>query len=59
MIRQFIAAILLFYDGPSPPTGVFDGFMAIEAFARDVKTRSFLSLFMSYSSHNTANVSQR
>ncbi|KAI0088401.1 FAD dependent oxidoreductase [Irpex rosettiformis] len=49
------ASILLFYDGPSPPAGIFDDFLAIKAFTKDVKTRSFLSLVQSSPSDATSN----
>lgn len=37
-------SLLLFYDGPSPPAGIFDDFLAIPHFTSDVSTRSFISL---------------
>ncbi|KAL0954148.1 hypothetical protein HGRIS_005285 [Hohenbuehelia grisea] len=45
---------LLFYDGPSPPPGVFDDFLKIPHLTKDVKTRSFLSLVTSSPSDATA-----
>ncbi|KAF9244082.1 FAD-binding domain-containing protein [Melanogaster broomeanus] len=38
-----VAFVILFYDGPEPPKGLFDDFMNIEAY-QDVRTRSYLSL---------------
>ncbi|KDR67962.1 hypothetical protein GALMADRAFT_79271 [Galerina marginata CBS 339.88] len=38
---------LLFYDGPTPPAGIFDDFLAIPYFTKDISTRSFLSLVQS------------
>ncbi|KAG6908411.1 hypothetical protein DXG01_004772 [Tephrocybe rancida] len=35
---------LLFYDGPTPPSGIFDDFLAIPYLTKDVSTRDFLSL---------------
>ena len=35
---------LLFYDGPTPPAGIFDDFLAIPYFTKDVSTRDFSSL---------------
>ncbi|KAK7448814.1 hypothetical protein VKT23_013544 [Stygiomarasmius scandens] len=35
---------LLFYDGPSPPDGIFDDFLDIPHFTKDVSTRAFLDL---------------
>ncbi|KAI0825986.1 FAD dependent oxidoreductase [Irpex lacteus] len=49
------ASIILFYDGPNPPAGIFDDFTAIKAFTKDLKTRSFLSLVQSPPSDATAN----
>ncbi|KAL4068781.1 hypothetical protein V8B97DRAFT_1972021 [Scleroderma yunnanense] len=38
----------LFYDGPTPPAGVFDQYLAIPHFMKDVSTRSFLSLIKAF-----------
>ncbi|KAG5640496.1 hypothetical protein DXG03_008325, partial [Asterophora parasitica] len=38
---------LLFYDGPTPPAGIFDDFLAIHSFTKDISTRDFLSLVKS------------
>ncbi|KAG6907669.1 hypothetical protein DXG01_007819 [Tephrocybe rancida] len=35
---------LMFYDGPEPPAGVFDYFLKIPYFTKDVSTREFASL---------------
>ncbi|KAF5327622.1 hypothetical protein D9619_004635 [Psilocybe cf. subviscida] len=35
---------LLFYDAPTPPASIFDDFLAIPYFTRDIKKRSFTSL---------------
>ncbi|KAI0825970.1 FAD-binding domain-containing protein [Irpex lacteus] len=35
---------LLFYDGPTPPSDIFEDFLAIPSVLSDIKTRSFLSL---------------
>ncbi|KAJ3508178.1 hypothetical protein NLJ89_g5895 [Agrocybe chaxingu] len=37
---------LLFYDAPTPPPGIFDDFLAIPHFTKNVKTRSFSSLVL-------------
>ncbi|KAK7681862.1 hypothetical protein QCA50_015210 [Cerrena zonata] len=37
-------SLLLFYDGPTPPAGIFDDFLAIPHFTKDISTRSFTSL---------------
>ena len=34
----------MFYDAPTPPDGIFDDFLAIPHFTKDVKTRSFIDL---------------
>lgn len=36
--------VLLFYDGPTPPAGIFDKFLAIPFYSKDISTRNFLSL---------------
>ncbi|KAF7795716.1 hypothetical protein EIP86_006881 [Pleurotus ostreatoroseus] len=45
---------LLFYNGPTPPAGVFDDFLAIPHFTEDVSTRSFSSLVKSSPANATA-----
>lgn len=42
-----VASLNVFYDGPTPPDGLFDAFLAIPALSLDLKTRSFLSLLLS------------
>ncbi|KII86811.1 hypothetical protein PLICRDRAFT_30995 [Plicaturopsis crispa FD-325 SS-3] len=37
-------AQLLFYDGPEPPSGIYDDFLAIPYVSKNVQTRSFLDL---------------
>jgi len=37
-------SLLVFYDGPTPPSGIFDTFLSIPHFTSDVSTRSFTSL---------------
>ncbi|KAG6815985.1 hypothetical protein H0H87_009624 [Tephrocybe sp. NHM501043] len=39
-------ALILFYDGPVPPPGIFDKFLAIPSFTKRVYKREFLSLVM-------------
>ncbi|KAI0794889.1 FAD-binding domain-containing protein [Abortiporus biennis] len=39
--------LLIFYNGPTPPAGIFDDFLAIPHFTKDISTRSFLSLVKS------------
>ncbi|EIW78113.1 FAD-binding domain-containing protein [Coniophora puteana RWD-64-598 SS2] len=45
---------ILFYDGPSPPTGLFDEFLAIPYLTKDISTRSFLSLVQASPANVTA-----
>ncbi|KAI9069033.1 FAD-binding domain-containing protein [Trametes sanguinea] len=40
-------SLLLFYDYPTPPEGIFDDFLAIPHFTKDIKTRSLLDLVKS------------
>lgn len=37
-------SLLLFYDGPTPPDGIFNDYLAIPHFTKDVKTRDFIDL---------------
>ncbi|KAF5356904.1 hypothetical protein D9756_006848 [Leucocoprinus leucothites] len=46
---------LLFYDGPTPPPGIFDNFMKVPFFTRDIKTRDLLSLVKASPANATAN----
>ncbi|KAG6864858.1 hypothetical protein C0991_006759 [Blastosporella zonata] len=45
---------LLFYDGPTPPAGIFDDFLAITYLTKDVSTRDFLSLVKASPSNITS-----
>lgn len=53
-LHQFIAIQILFYDAPSPPTGLFDEFMNIQTLQADVSQRSLLSLIQSIPVNVTA-----
>ncbi|KAJ8074401.1 hypothetical protein PM082_015301 [Marasmius tenuissimus] len=44
----------VFYDGPSPPAGIFDDFLDVNHFTKDVKTRDFLDLVKTVPSNATA-----
>ncbi|KAJ6488794.1 FAD dependent oxidoreductase [Mycena sanguinolenta] len=44
---------VMFYDGPTPPPGIFDAFLAIPHLTEDVSTRSFSSLVQSAPSNAT------
>ena len=48
-------SLLMFYDGPTPPSGIFDDFLAIPHFTKDVKTRTFLDLVMTPPANATSN----
>jgi len=37
----------IFYDGPTPPPGTFDGFTSIPSISSDLKTRSYLDMILS------------
>ncbi|PBK85330.1 FAD-binding domain-containing protein [Armillaria gallica] len=41
---QVSLATQMFYDGPTPPDGIFDDFLAIPALAQDFTTRSYFDL---------------
>ncbi|KAH9848116.1 FAD-binding domain-containing protein [Lenzites betulinus] len=41
-------SLLLFYDAPTAPAGIFDDYLAIPHFTEDVKTRDFLDLVQSF-----------
>ncbi|KAG8216423.1 hypothetical protein J3R82DRAFT_6528 [Butyriboletus roseoflavus] len=52
LLGQPGVSAILFYDAPTPRAGIFDEFLAIRSFTRDVSTRSFSSFVQS--SHATA-----
>ncbi|KAI0260040.1 FAD dependent oxidoreductase [Gloeopeniophorella convolvens] len=52
ILHQIVPAVILFYDGPTPPAGVFDEFLAIPTNQSDVSTRSFVDFFNSLSFSN-------
>lgn len=45
-------ALILFYDGPSPPDGIFDALLAPPHFTSDVQTREFADLVQSIPASN-------
>ena len=49
-----IGALLVFYNAPSPPAGLFDAFLSIPYLNKDIKTRSFLDFVKSSPSDATA-----
>lgn len=48
-----IGEVSMFYDGPTPPDGIFDEFLAIPAITQDISTRSYHSLILSAPSNIT------
>ena len=47
-------SILMFYNEPTPPKGLFDDFFAIPALEKDVHTRDFASLVTSLANYNSS-----
>ncbi|KAF8273424.1 hypothetical protein EI94DRAFT_1795193 [Lactarius quietus] len=47
---QFTTTLIVFYDAPTPPPGLFDGFLAIPAIENTVSTSSFSDLILSFDS---------
>ncbi|KAH9048465.1 FAD-binding domain-containing protein [Lactarius hengduanensis] len=47
---QFTVLLLAFYDAPTPPPGLFDGFLAIPSTQNTVSTRSFSDFVVSLNS---------
>jgi len=45
-------SLLLFYDGPTPPSGLFDALLAIPYFTQEVGTQSFADLISSFPASN-------
>ncbi|KZV64574.1 FAD-binding domain-containing protein [Peniophora sp. CONT] len=45
-------ALILFYDGPTPPAGMFDAFLAPPHFTSDVSTRKFADLIQAVPATN-------
>ena len=48
--------LLIFYDYPTIPPGIFDDFLAIPYLAKDVKTRTFLDLIRGIPTTSTSNM---
>ncbi|EJF59882.1 FAD dependent oxidoreductase [Dichomitus squalens LYAD-421 SS1] len=48
------ATVILFYDYPTAPEGIFDDFLAIPAFSKDIGTRTFLDLVLASPSNATS-----
>ncbi|KAJ7064518.1 FAD-binding domain-containing protein [Mycena amicta] len=54
LFTQLFVSHIMFYDEPTPPTGIFDDFLAIPHLTQDVETRSFLDLVTSLPSNATS-----
>ncbi|KAF9472666.1 FAD-binding domain-containing protein [Pholiota conissans] len=52
--EQVVVSLLIFYDAPTPPPGLFDAFLAIPALQSDISTRSYLSLVQSQDVNSTS-----
>ncbi|QRV82883.1 FAD-binding domain protein [Ceratobasidium sp. AG-Ba] len=52
-IQNTGVSLLLFYDGPTPPAGIFESFASIPHIYSDVSTRSMASLVKSNPSNST------
>ncbi|KAL5512398.1 hypothetical protein ACEPAG_3390 [Sanghuangporus baumii] len=48
VLGEFVAVVLLFYDGPTLPSGGFDAFFSIPSISSDISTRTFVDLFESF-----------
>ena len=44
----------IFYDGTTPPSGIFDGFTNIPCVSRDLKTRSYVDMISSAKANSAA-----
>ncbi|EED78628.1 predicted protein [Postia placenta Mad-698-R] len=42
-----VSSVIMFYDAPTPPAGIFDEFIAVPSLASTVSTQSFLSFILS------------
>ncbi|KAJ2920996.1 hypothetical protein H1R20_g16097, partial [Candolleomyces eurysporus] len=51
------SGVQLFYDGPNPPPGIFDDFLALPSAMANVSTRSHLSLILSTPANETHGLS--
>ncbi|KZT30348.1 FAD-binding domain-containing protein [Neolentinus lepideus HHB14362 ss-1] len=54
ILDQVIGSLTIFYDGPSPPAGIFDEFLAISSLTQNISSRTFLDLFSVNPSNMTA-----
>lgn len=49
-----ILTVLIFYNGPTPPAGLFDSLLAVPALSTDLKTRPFTDLVSASPANATA-----
>lgn len=56
LIADIGVSQLIFYDGPTPPAGIFDEFLAIPHLTQDIMTRDFLSLVLASPANATAGI---
>ncbi|TRM63435.1 hypothetical protein BD626DRAFT_568837 [Schizophyllum amplum] len=54
VLGQLQVLQLMFYDGPEPPSGIFDSFLAIPHLISSVKTRTFFDFVQSSPSNLTS-----
>ncbi|KZT01207.1 FAD dependent oxidoreductase [Laetiporus sulphureus 93-53] len=54
-LGSIIASVLMFYDAPTQPVGIFDEFLAIPALCTNVASRPFLDLVQVEPTNETAN----
>jgi hypothetical protein len=47
-------SIVIFYDCPTPPLGLFDSFTNIASVSSDLKTRSYLDMILSFNVNASA-----
>ena len=47
---------MFFYDGPTPPPGIFDNFTSIPSDIGEVKTRSYLDMILSSPTNSSAGI---
>lgn len=50
-----VPSVIMFYDAPTPPAGIFDEFMSISSLESTVTTQSFVSFILSQASDATTN----
>ena len=53
---QLLISIMMFYDAPSHPSGIFDQFLAIPSASYDVSVRSYLDLVLTEDVSISANL---